>query len=65
MSGEFLIVSLALALILAFEIWMFVDAIRNPRLTDVQRLLWCAGMLLIHPFVAIFYYFLKRTNLEA
>jgi hypothetical protein len=64
MSGEFLAISLILAIILAFEIWMFVDAVRNPRLTDAERLLWCAGMLLIHPFVAIFYYFLKRTNLE-
>lgn len=57
---------LVLALILAFEIWMFVDAIRNPRLSDAQKLLWCLGMLLIHPFVAIFYYLLeysKRTRI--
>lgn len=57
---------LILALILAFEIWMFIEAIRNPHLTDTQKLLWCLGMLLIHPFVAIFYYFLeysKRTRI--
>lgn len=62
MSFEFLFVGLALACIFAFEIWMFIDAIRNAHLTDVQRLLWCAGMLLIHPFVAIAYYVLEYQN---
>lgn len=60
-----MIVALVLTIIFAFEIWMFVDAIRNPRLTDQRRMLWCLGMLLVHPFVAIFYYFTSRSNLEA
>jgi hypothetical protein len=65
MSGEFLAAFVVVfALILAFEIWMFIDAVRNPRLTDLERLLWCLGMLLIHPFVAIFYYFMARSDLE-
>jgi hypothetical protein len=36
MSFAFLFIGLALALILAFEILMFVDAVRNPRLSDAQ-----------------------------
>lgn len=48
--------------ILVFEVWMFVDAVRNPRLTDVQRLLWCIGMLLIHPIVALVYYVVEYNK---
>ena len=63
MSALFLLIPvLLLAVIVGFEIWMFVDAIRNPRLTDSQRLLWCLGMLFIHPFVAIAYYFLEYNK---
>lgn len=50
--------------ILVFEILMFIDAIRNPHLDDKEKILWCLGMLLLHPFVAIFYYFLARSSLE-
>ncbi len=62
MSFGFLFVGLAILLILGFEIAMFVDAVRNPRLTDAQRLLWCAGMLFVHPFVAVAYYVLEYQN---
>lgn len=44
---------------LIFEVWMFVDALRNPGLSSVERLLWCLGMLVFHPFVAIVYYFVE------
>lgn len=50
-------------LVLAFEVWMFVDAIRNPRLSDNEKLLWCLGIIFIHPFVAIIYYFVARSGL--
>jgi hypothetical protein len=46
--------------ILAFEIWMFIDVLRNPRLSAGRKLLWAIGMLLLHPFVAIAYYFTAR-----
>jgi hypothetical protein len=49
-------------LVLAFEIAMFIDAVRNAQLTDAERLLWCAGMLVVHPFVAIAYYVLEYQN---
>lgn len=51
-----LVVSL-LVLIAAFEIWMFVEVIRNPNLAAGSKTLWLVGMLLLHPFVAIVYYF--------
>lgn len=60
--GAILFIIIVLALVLAFEIWMFVDALKNKQLTDMERLLWCIGMLLIHPFVAIIYYFVARPN---
>jgi hypothetical protein len=41
---------------------MFVDAIKNPRLSDSEKLLWCLGMFFIHPFVAIAYYFVARRS---
>ncbi len=47
--------------ILAFEIWMFVDAIRNPHMELTEKTLWLVGMFLIHPFVAIVYYFYSRS----
>jgi hypothetical protein len=51
-------------LILAFEIWMFINVMRNNRISQQRRLLWAIGIVLIHPFVAIAYYFTDfRTNL--
>lgn len=49
-------------IIVIFEIWMFIDALKNKKLTDSERPLWLVGMLCIHPFVAIAYYFVARTN---
>lgn len=58
----FALIVLVLVAIGVFEIWMFVDAIKSPRLTDSRKLLWCAGMLVIHPFVAIAYFVLEYQN---
>lgn len=49
--------------ILAFEVWMFVDALQNPQLTPGQKFAWLVGMLLIHPFVAIVYFLVARRSL--
>lgn len=54
-SGFIIIV--LLLLILAFEIWMFVSAITNKFITGNAKALWIVGMVLIHPIVAIIYYF--------
>ena len=48
--------------VLAFEIWMFVDAITNKRLSDSEKALWCIGMVFIHPIVAIVYFFVIYLN---
>jgi hypothetical protein len=48
--------------IFVFELMMLIDAIKNPRLTTNNRILWIVGMLLVHPFVAIVYYFVERRN---
>ena len=50
------ILALLLA-ILVFEVAMIISAIRNQHITGSTRALWIVGMLLIHPFVAIAYYF--------
>ncbi|HEY5442053.1 MAG TPA: hypothetical protein VIJ68_00770 [Candidatus Saccharimonadales bacterium] len=51
------ILILVLAVILIFEIAMLVNAIQNAYITSNARALWIVGMLLIHPLVAIAYYF--------
>jgi hypothetical protein len=43
--------------IFAFEIWMIVDAAINKEITDKAKTWWITGMLIIHPFVAIAYFF--------
>jgi hypothetical protein len=43
--------------IFVFEVKMFIHALRNHYLSDSSKLLWAIGMLFIHPFVAIAYYF--------
>jgi hypothetical protein len=50
------IVATVLLAIFVFELVMFIDVIRNHRITDNVKALWIIGMLLIHPFVAIAYY---------
>lgn len=52
-----LVVIFLLALVFAFEIWMFVSVILNKNITGNARALWILGMILIHPIVAIVYYF--------
>lgn len=44
-------------LILCFEVWMFINVMRNHKISQERRLLWAFGIVLIHPFVAIAYYF--------
>ena len=43
--------------VLVFEVTMFIDALRNPAITDNMRAVWLIGMVFFHPFVAIIYYF--------
>ena len=62
-SGPLLLLIVLLGLlVLAFEVWMFVDVINSKSLTSDERVIWALGMLLLHPFVAIAYYFVKRKS---
>ena len=53
----FILMFACLAAILIFEIAMFIHALRNTGIDQQRRILWLVGMLLIHPIVAIVYYF--------
>jgi hypothetical protein len=60
----FFLVAILFILILIFEIAMIISAVINKNITDTTKILWVIGMLLIHPFVAIVYYFTdyKKTK---
>ena len=49
-------------LLFVFEILMFINAFRNPKLAPTERMLWLVGMLLIHPFVALVYYLMHNGD---
>jgi hypothetical protein len=53
------VIIIVLLALTVFEVMMFIDAYQNKNLSRDARLLWLAGMLLIHPLVAIAYYFLE------
>ena len=53
------LVILGLLLILAFELWMLVDALAYRKMPTMSRIWWVLGMFLIHPFVAIVYFFVR------
>lgn len=52
-----LLVMLVLLAILVFEIAMLVSVIRNKYITGNAKALWILGMILVHPIVAIVYFF--------
>ncbi len=61
--GAWLPLIIIVALLIAvFEVWMIVDAAINKKLTDKAKAWWIIGMILIHPFVAIAYFFTDRRK---
>jgi hypothetical protein len=48
--------------IFVFEIWMIVDAAINKKISDKAKIWWIVGMLIIHPFIAIAYFFTDRRK---
>jgi hypothetical protein len=50
--------------ILWFEIVMFLDVIRNKKISDNEKILWVLGMFLLHPFIAIVYYFVAHSRIS-
>ncbi|MCL5113500.1 MAG: hypothetical protein M1554_03430 [Patescibacteria group bacterium] len=56
--GNWLIpIIIVILVILAFEVWMFVDVAINEKISNKAKAWWIIGMFLIHPIVAIFYFF--------
>lgn len=51
-----------LALLFAFELWMLVDCIKNKKVPTDHKVWWIVGIFLIHPFVAIAYFFASRFH---
>jgi hypothetical protein len=52
-------------LLFAFETWMIVDVAINKKITDKAKAWWIIGMLIIHPFVAIAYFFTDHRKRKA
>ncbi len=52
-----LLAAVVLLAIFVFELTMIVSVVQNKHITDNTKVLWVVGMFLIHPFVAIAYYF--------
>ena len=50
------------AVVFAFEIWMIVDVALNKHVADKPKAWWIVGMLIVHPFVAIAYFFTDRRK---
>ena len=48
--------------ILAFWVWALVDAIKNPRLTDNERLIWIIVILLTQCLGAVIYLIVGRKK---
>lgn len=45
-----------------FWIWMLVDAIINPTLRDMEKLIWVAVVLFTHFLGAVLYFLLVRAQ---
>lgn len=56
------IIVVVAVLIIVFEIWMIVDAALNKKITDKAKAWWIIGMAVVHPFVAIAYFFTDRRK---
>jgi len=50
------------ALEVIFQIWMLIDAIKNPRLDGTQRVIWVLVILLLPCLGSIIYYFAGRSK---
>lgn len=64
--GAWLPVIIILILLIAvFEVWMIVDAALNKKISDKAKAWWIVGMILLHPFVAIVYFFTDHKKRRA
>jgi hypothetical protein len=62
-GGGFFVIIILLSLIpFIIWVWALVDAIRNPRLNDNERLLWVIVILLTHCLGALIYVIAGRKK---
>jgi hypothetical protein len=54
----FLFIIILIIVVFIFEVWMFINAIFNDSISKTRKILWIIGMLFIHPFAALGYYFI-------
>ena len=54
--------SLLAVLIFAFWIWMIVDALTNPELDTVEKVIWAAIVFFLHLVGALIYFFVARSR---
>ncbi len=61
-GGMLLVFAIIAIAVLAFWIWALVDAIKNPRLTDNERLIWIIVILLTSWVGALIYLIVGRKK---
>ena len=61
-GGITLVFGIIFIAFLAFWIWMLVDAIKNPRLSDNERLIWIIVILLTSWLGALIYLIVGRKK---
>ncbi len=59
-----MLIPLVLIAVLVFEVLMFLDVLKNRRLSDTEKVLWVLGMFLLHPVIAIVYYYVAHSRLK-
>ena len=62
-GGVMFLIFLALAIVTTvFWIWMLVDCVTNPRLRDMEKVVWILVIIFTHIIGAIIYYFVGRQR---
>lgn len=65
-GGGLLLVALVIGLlVLVFWLWALIDAIRNPALSDTERIVWITVILLTSWLGALIYLFIGRKGSTA
>lgn len=61
-GGMMLVFAIIGIAVLAFWIWALIDAIKNPRLTDNERIIWIIVILLTSWLGALIYLIVGRKK---
>ena len=61
-GGFFIFLLILLIITTIFQIWMFIDALINPRLNGTEKVIWCLVVFFLHFIGALIYYFVGRRG---